>query len=299
MNLLVTGAWKDAKEYLDEIKKMGHEVRFLQYETENLPCDYGWVEGVICNGLFLHHPIERFTRLKYIQLTSAGYDRVPMDYIKEKGIRIYNSRGVYSIPMAEWAVMRILEIYKNANAFFEKQKEKRWEKDFSLSELTDKKVCIVGYGSVGRETAKRLAAFGTEITVVNRSKVVDGVVRQCFSLEQINKVLPEADIVILCIALSEKTRGVLGEEQFRMMKQGGILVNIARGELIDEKALIRCMEERKFRGVALDVFKTEPLPAENELWEMPGMFISPHNSFVGNKVTERMFDLIRKNLIRI
>ena len=86
MNLLITGAWQQASEYIEQIEAMGHRVSFLQYEKDSLDCDYEWVEGVICNGLFLYHSIEKFTNLKYIQLTSAGMDRIPLDYIKEKGM---------------------------------------------------------------------------------------------------------------------------------------------------------------------------------------------------------------------
>ena len=104
MNLLITGAWQEAKKYIETIEKMGHQVQFLQFEKDALPCDYEWVEGIIGNGLFLFHPIEKFKNLKYIQLTSAGFDRVPMDYVKEHKIVINNARGVYSAPMAEYAV---------------------------------------------------------------------------------------------------------------------------------------------------------------------------------------------------
>ena len=132
MNLLVTGAWKNAKEYLSRLEGIGNNIQFLQYETERLPCDYTWIEGVICNGLFLHHPIERFIHLKYIQLTSAGFDRVPMEYIRKQGITVYNAKGVYSIPMAEWAVLSVLEIYKNAYLFFGTQQKRIREKDAGI-----------------------------------------------------------------------------------------------------------------------------------------------------------------------
>lgn len=300
MNLLITGAWQNAREYFSQIEEMGNRIQFLQYENEELPCAYEWVEGVVCNGLFMHHPIEKFSKLKYIQLTSAGYDRVPMDYIEEHRITINNAKGVYSIPMAEWALMSVLEICKNAYAFFEKQQNHIWEKDRSLMELTGKKVCIIGYGEVGRKTAKRLAAFGTEITAVNRSRVEkDGVISRWLPLDRLDEALPEADIVILCIALTEETKGLLNTDRLQRMKQGSLLVNVARGALIDEKALIRCLKEEKLRGAALDVFETEPLPEESELWEMPGVIISPHNSFVGDQIRERMFDLICENLKRI
>ena len=167
-------------------------------------------------------------------------------------------------------------------------------------ELTGKKVCIIGYGEVGRKTAKRLAAFGTEITAVNRSRVEkDGVISRWLPLDRLDEALPEADIVILCIALTEETKGLLNTDRLQRMKQGSLLVNVARGALIDEKALIRCLKEEKLRGAALDVFETEPLPEESELWEMPGVIISPHNSFVGDQIRERMFDLICENLKRV
>lgn len=296
MNLLVTGAWKNAKEYLNQLEQMGNRVQFLQYEKDDLPCEYNWVEGVICNGLFLHHPIEKFSRLRYVQLTSAGYDRVPMEYIRDRGIEVYNAKGVYSIPMAEWAVMSILEIYKNAYSFYRKKQQKIWEKDHSLLELTDKKVCIIGYGSVGREIAKRLSVFGTIITAVNRSRIEDDLVHKWISLEQIDEALPEADIVILCIALTKETRKLFHRNRFNNMKKGSVLVNISRGELIEEKELLHCIQEGKIRGASLDVFEKEPLSTESELWDEPRVIVNPHNSFVGDKISDRMFKLICKNL---
>ena len=233
MNLLVTGAWKNAKEYLSRLEGIGNNIQFLQYETERLPCDYTWIEGVICNGLFLHHPIERFIHLKYIQLTSAGFDRVPMEYIRKQGITVYNAKGVYSIPMAEWAVLSVLEIYKNAYLFFGKQQKRIWEKDASLLELTDKIVCIIGYGSVGSEIAKRFAAFGAKNRAVNRSEVHDTNIQQWIPLEKIDEILPEADVIILCIALTEETRNLIEKTRLGKMKDGSVIGNCSRGSVID------------------------------------------------------------------
>ena len=108
MNLLVTGAFACTESDLNQLRECGHEVIFMQQEKSPLPCDASWVEGVICNGIFLSHPIEQFANLRFIQLTSAGFDRVPMDYIKEHGIEIHNAGGVYSIPMAEFAICGVL-----------------------------------------------------------------------------------------------------------------------------------------------------------------------------------------------
>lgn len=296
MNLLITGAWQNAREYFSQIEEMGNRIQFLQYENEELPCAYEWVEGVVCNGLFMHHPIEKFSRLKYIQLTSVGYDRAPIEYVKKHEIKINNAKGVYSIPMAEWVVMSILAIYKNTYDFFRKQQHKSWKKDRTLLELTNKKVCIVGYGSVGQEISKRLAGFGTEITTVNRSKVDDVLTHKWVPLEQIDQALSEADIVILCVALTQDTKGLFNNDRFTKMKEDSVLVNVSRGAVIDEKALVLHLKKGKFRSVALDVFEEEPLSENSELWDNPRVLITPHNSYVGDKVEERMFQVIYDNL---
>lgn len=118
MNLLITGAWREAKEHISFFQTEGHRVKYMQYEQDELPCAPEWVEGIIGNGIFLFHSIEEFVNLHYIQLTSAGYDRVPMDYIKEHKIQIYNARGVYSVPMAEFAVAGVLALYKRLPGFW-------------------------------------------------------------------------------------------------------------------------------------------------------------------------------------
>ncbi len=296
MNLLITGAWQDAKQHFDSLREMGHQIHFQQYEKDPLTVDEEWVEGIICNGFFLYHDIRRFKHLRYIQLTSAGYDRVPMKYVEDHQIEIHNARGVYSIPMAEWAVMNILNIYKNTAHFFENQKNKLWEKDRSLLELTDKRICIVGYGSVGKEVAKRLYPFGVEITVVNRSPVLNEYVERWVPFDQIDRVLPEMDIVILCLALTDETSGMFDEHRINRMKNQSVLVNMSRGKLVDEQALTRCLNTEKLRGVALDVFENEPLSAESTLWSSSKVIISPHNSFVSDKVQDRMNRLITANL---
>ncbi len=136
MNLLVTGAWIGAQEHIPAIEAMGHRVVFHPWEAEALPCDCAWVEGVICNSLFLHHPMERFANLRYIQVISAGLDRVDLDYVAAHGIELHNARGVYSVPMAEFAVGGVLQLYKHTKAFYENQRAHRWEKHRDLRELS-------------------------------------------------------------------------------------------------------------------------------------------------------------------
>lgn len=290
MKLLITGAWNDGKNYIDEIKAMGHEVVFMQYEKDALPCEYDWVEGVICNGLFLFHPIEKFPNLRYIQLTSAGFDRVDMDYVKVHGIEIHNARGVYSIPMAEFAICGVLQLYKQSAFFRENQRQHLWEKHRGLLELSGKTVLIVGCGSVGNECAKRFTAFECRVIGVDLFPREDSLYEEILPLEQLDKALKSADIVVLTLPFTEQTRHLIDENRLALLKQNAVLVNIARGEVIDTKALLEYIDN--LGGAVLDVFEEEPLQNSTPLWEKGNVIITPHNSFVGAGNAQRLRDVI-------
>ena len=294
MNLLITGAWQNAKEYIPMLGKE-HDVVFMQQEKDELPCDVAWVEGVICNGLFLTHRIEQFVNLKYIQLTSAGFDRVPMDYVQEKGIHIFNARGVYSVPMAEFALSGVLSLYKQQRFFFEKQKESVWEKHRGLLELSGKTVLIVGCGSVGQACAKRFASFNTTVygadVVTDEKKYFEKIV----PMSDLYDVLGEADVVVLTLPLTKETMHLFYSKAFDAMKRGSVLVNIARGGIVDTPALIEALQT-KLGGAVLDVFEDEPLEADSPLWDMENVILTPHNSFVGTGNGKRLAEVVMKNL---
>lgn len=294
MNLLVTGAWKEAQEFIPLIEKCGHNVNFLQFEQESIPCPYEWVEGVIANGLFLHHPIEQFENLKYIQLTSMGYDRVSLQHVEEKQIAIYNAKGVYSIPIAEYVIANILNIYKQIPFFQSNQKKCLWEKHRGLLELHQKKVCIVGCGNVGTECAKRFQAFGCVVTGIDISIREDIYYNNILLIEEFEHVLEESDIVIMTLPLTKETKHLMNNDKFEKMKEGAVLVNVARGEIIDTNALMR--HANKLKAIILDVFEQEPLEKENALWKYDNVIITPHNSFVGENNCERLKDVILHNL---
>lgn len=294
MNLLVTGAWADAKAHISELEAMGHTVYFLQFEKDKLPCEYAWVEGVICNGLFLSHPIERFTNLRYIQLTSAGFDRIDMDYVKAHGIEIHNARGVYSIPMAEFAVCGVLQLYKQAAFFRENQKRHLWEKHRGLLELSGKKVLIVGCGSVGNECAKRFAAFGCEVIGIDLYPREDSLYSIMLPMDELDNALGEADVIILTLPLTEQTKYLINDNRLSLLKSTAVLVNIARGAIVDTEALINHLGN--LGGVVLDVFEEEPLSEDSPLWDKENVILTSHNSFVSEGNGERLNKVIIANL---
>lgn len=294
MNLLITGAWNEAKQNISLLEQIGHRVCFMQQEKDALPCGYNWVEGVICNGLFLHHPIEKFQNLKYIQLTSAGYDRVDLEYIQKHGIEIHNARGVYSIPMAEFALSGVLQIYKQAAFFYENKKMCKWEKHRGLKELFGKKVLIAGCGSVGNECAKRFAAFGCEVMGIDLYPREDMLYKKILPLTELDAQLKGTDIVVLTLPLTNQTKHILNRERIKTLKKDAVLVNIARGAVIDTAALLEQIDH--LGGAVLDVFEEEPLHENSPLWQKENIILTPHNSFVGEGNGERIKQIIIKNL---
>lgn len=296
MNLLITGAWQEAKKSINKIENMGHKVVFMQYEKDELPCDYEWVEGVICNGLFLSHPIEKFVNLKYIQLTSAGYDRVSMEYVNQHNIKISNACGVYSIPMAEFAIAGVLQIYKHMGNFAENQKVALWNKERNLLELFGKTACIVGCGNVGTECAKRFKVFGCHVVGVDIVTRKDENYSKIELIDNIDEVLAVSDIVVLTLPLTEHTFHIMNKDRFEKMKKESVLVNIARGAVVDTAALIEALDNKRLGGAVLDVFEEEPLSKENRLWSMENVIVTPHNSFVGDGNRERLCKVIIDSL---
>ena len=295
MTILVTGAFRLNDEYRSVLESSGHRIVFMQYEKDDIPVPYEQIEGVICNGLFLHHPIEKFTSLRFIQLTSAGYDRVPMSYITDHDIEIYNARGVYSIPMAEFVVSSVLGVYKQWDHFRDSQREHSWNKHRGLRELSGKTVCIVGCGNVGTECAKRFSAFGCKITGVDIAVREDSFYDVIDPISRLDKALSRADIVVLTLPLTEDTRGLIGEKEFDILPDGCVLVNISRGAVINTEDMIRAIKCKDIT-VILDVFDEEPLREENPLWDACNVIITPHNSFVGEGNDDRLWNLILRNL---
>lgn len=293
MNILLTGAWNDAENYKPKLEGMGHNTAFLKQEKDDLPCSYDWVEGVVCNGLFLFHPIERFKNLKYIQLTSAGYDRVPMEYIKKHNIEIHNAAGVYSVPMAEFAICGVLELYKQSRFFYQNQKESKWEKHRELLELCGKTVAIIGCGSVGTECAKRFSAFDCTVLGVDLYPREDKAYTEIFGIDLLDDVIGNADIAVLTLPLTDLTRHLINDERLKRLKNTAVLVNISRGAVIDTEALINRIPY--IGGAVLDVFEEEPLSQSNPLWGMKNVIITPHNSFVGEGNNKRLGQEIFKN----
>ena len=295
MKLLITGAFPWTEEQKQTLTNSGWELVFVEREDGTLPPEAFAVDGAVCNWLFVHHDIRRFPNLKQIQLLSAGVDRVPLEYIREQGIALFNARGVYSIPMAEFAVAGVLQLYKGSRIFENNRQNHCWCKQRDLLELFGRRVLVVGTGSVGHQVAKRFRAFTEEVYGVDLYPSEHPTYQAVYPLEQLDQQLAISDVVVLTLPLTEQTRGMFSQQRLEIMKSGAVLVNIARGGIVDENALCHELDTRLL-GAVMDVFSVEPLPADSPLWEKENLILTPHNSFVSDGNNRRMWNLILNNL---
>lgn len=213
MNLLLTGAYSFTSGQIESFQALGYKTLFVQDERVPLEIDTSTIDCVVCNNLFLYNKIEDFKSLKFIQLTSAGLDRVPLDYIKSHEIDLHNARGVYSIPMAEWALLKILEIYKDSLHFMQAQNNRKWLKERNIMELSGRTASVVGMGSVGKEVARRLKAFGVKVLGIDIFEIKEDYVDRFFHINDIDKALSLSDIIVLTLPLTGQTRYLINKER--------------------------------------------------------------------------------------
>ncbi|NLY35760.1 MAG: dihydrofolate reductase [Tissierellia bacterium] len=232
--------------------------------------------------------------LQFIQLQSQGFDHLPKKSLD--GVTVANNQGGYAIPIGEWIVAKILESYKHTRNIYRLQEERLWKKDFGMEELTGKKILFVGTGTIASEAAKRLQGFGVEIYGANRSGKAAPFIENILSLDKLDEILPEIDVLVPVLPWTKQTEDLISARMIEALKPGSVFINISRGQIVDEKALIENVD--KFLAVHLDVTKDEPLPSNSPLWEKENVYISGHTSWVSQFVDKRRDDLIYENLRR-
>ena len=294
--VLLTGAYSFTNDKIKAVQDLGYYTHFVQDENSELNIDVSDFDAVVCNGLFLHNDIVKFKNLKLIQTTSKGLDRLPLDYAKENNIEVKNAKDVYSIPLAEWVIMRTLELYKNAGIIFENQKNRVWEKQRNLFEIAGKTVLIIGAGSVGKEVAKRFGAFSAYVIAVDKEKKSSEYFSEFVFINDVDAYIPKSDIIVLALPLTKDTRLIFNADRISKMKSEAVLINVSRGAVLDEEALTLALKRNKIKGAALDVFYKEPLSEKSELWDLENVYVSSHNAFVSNEANKRLYELILSNL---
>lgn len=206
-------------------------------------------------------------QLKWMHSMWAGLETLLFPALVESGVVLTNGRGVFARSLAEFAVTGMLWFAKDVRRMRRQQRESKWEK-FTVSELRGARLGIYGMGSIGRATAELARAFGMEVAGLGRHHTPD----------DLNLLIDSSDYFLVSTPLTGETRGRIGEAELRRMKRSAVLLNLGRGPVVDEAALLRALGEGWIRGAVLDVYDEEPLPAAHPLWGLDNVLLSPHCS---------------------
>lgn len=243
------------------------------------------------------HVLAAAPQLRWIHTASAGVDGLLSDELVRRGITLTNSAGVHAIPIAEWVLHALLMVVKQGRELLAAQAEQRWS-DVSFEELSGKTMLIYGAGGIGTEIARRAAAFDMRLWGVNRSGRAVPHFERVVNDTDWRVLLPQADYLVLAAPHTPATHHVIGAAELELLPKHAWLVNVARGALVDEPALIAALNAGSVAGAALDTFEQEPLPSSNPLWTFPNVLISPHRSGSSPRSTERVVDCFIDNLQR-
>ena len=244
--------------------------------------------------------VERAVHLKWLQSISTGVDRILTPALAESSVVLTNMSGIHEVTMSEFVLMLMLMFVKGAPRSFQQKIEGRF-KWFSMDVLTGKTVGVIGLGRIGREVARVSRLFGMNVVGTKRTvapgDVVENVER-VLPLSRLPELLAQSDFVVLALPLTDESRGLIGETELRAMKPTARLINVARGPIVDEPALIRALQEKWIAGAGLDVFAEEPLPADNPLRRIESVIFSPHVSGDIGEYDEYAARLFAENLRR-
>ncbi len=298
--------WRLPEGYVDRIRRAARRAFDLELPMaeETFVRALPEAEVVFAWGLASRH-VDKAPGLRWLHTPLAGVDRVLNPELVKSPVRITSSRGVNSVAVAEHTLAMILALTRGVAEAARFQTDRVWGQEAiygrnpPLDELHGRLMGIVGLGDIGRELAIRARAFGMRVWGLTRTpRARPESVEKMLVAGKLDLMIRSADIVVLAVPLTKSTQGMIGERELRRMKPGSILVNIGRGELVQESALLRALREGWISGACLDVFATEPLPAASPLWAAPRVVLTPHVAGTHPHYMARSADLFIGNLRR-
>jgi phosphoglycerate dehydrogenase-like enzyme len=244
-------------------------------------------------------------RLRFIQSISAGTDQFSREILKSRGIRLASAQGANERVVAEHAIALILAMTRHLGQARDNQHARRWAGMISdpaarQQELGGRTLVIVGLGRIGTRLAKLARAFDLEVIGVRRSpRTADDIVDEVVPPDRLLEVLPRADFLALTCPLTPETERLIRAEHFAAMKFGAYLINVARGKVVDEPALIEALSAGRIAGAGLDCFVEEPLPQDSPLWSFPNVLVTPHSAGETNRYEANVISIFSENLDRL
>lgn len=232
--------------------------------------------------------------LAWVQATSAGVDHLPLDRFTEHDIAVTTASGVHPEPIAEHVYGALLGLERDLFNAYDRQRDRRWEKGHPR-EVAGSAMLIVGVGAIGAAIAEKAAAFDVTVHGVDPDQDC-AAVDTWHDTDSLHDALPGAEYVVIACPLTEQTRNLIGQDALAAMDTDAVLVNIARGRVVDEGALLNALQEDAIRAAVLDVFHEEPLPDDHPFWSMENVLVTPHNSGRTPRYEERLMAVFRENL---
>lgn len=243
---------------------------------------------------------DRAPGLRWIQATSAGIggfmQRTGLD---RSGLAVTTAAGIHAVPLAEFALTGALHFVKGIPDLLSRQRARHWER-YTTRALAGQRVLVVGLGGIGRKVAQSFAALGVDVWGLGRDGAEYQVptVSRVIYRDDLNETLPQIDVLVLACPLTSQTEGMIGAAQVALLKPDAVVVNISRGQLIDQAALTEALRDGKIAGACLDVFAAEPLPPGDPLWSLDNVILSPHSASTVATENAELTDLFIDNLTR-
>lgn len=278
----------------------------LHNELEDLPVEIVVVDGSqesleACEGVvtFVHR--DSFFDVEWVHSIQAGVDRFPHERFRDAGIVLTNSTGIHGDAIGETVAGYILAFARRLHEHVRHQQQREWsqpEWDDAWT-IAGETACVVGLGGLGSGIVDRLTGLDLDVVGVRRTPTPEPGVDTIYTPAALETAVSDVRFVILAVPLTEQTRGLVDEDILEAMRDDAYLINVARGHVVDQEALVNALETDRIAGAALDVFETEPLPESSPLWEMDEVIVSPHSGAFTWQYYEHVGDLVRENVIRI
>jgi D-2-hydroxyacid dehydrogenase (NADP+) len=244
--------------------------------------------------------VRKAPALQWLHVFNAGVDHPIYTEMLERGVRLTTSAGSTAVPIAQTAITGLLMLARNFPRWLSAQRERRWDPmrppDFPR-DLVGQTAIVLGLGSIGSEIARLARALGLKVIGIRRSPQQPGdPVDELHTVDKLPQLMPHCDWLIITCPLTTETRGLIDAAMLARLPRGARIINVARGEIIDETALVAALREQRLGGAYLDVFAKEPLPAESPLWDLPNVLVTPHNSAAAAGNDERVYRMFLDNL---
>lgn len=255
-----------------------------------------YLNGFRVKNTTLHKVLAAAPTIRWQHTPSSGVNHILTPTFLSHDIILTNSSGVHAIPIAEFVLNFMLYHAKNVRKLQDLQTNHYWNKWLELEELYSKTLLLIGTGNIGKEIALRAKAFGMQIWGSRRNPEPLANFDKIVGANEWKALLPEADYIVIATPLTPETKGLINAETLRLMRPTAYLINIARGAIVDENALLTALREGWIAGAGLDIFESEPLPPESPFWSLPNAFITPHCSALTPQVRSRIVKLFIDNL---